>query len=97
MKELRLTIWENFTRIPKKAFNEELKCVMKGKEQFKLVSPIFRQNIYVGVWDKYSEHFSPLNFFDVDLKRYPHAKEATFINVTLSAGDCLYIPAYYYY
>jgi len=61
------------------------------------VSPIFRQNIYVGVYEKYPEHFSPLNFFDLDLKRFPHAEQVTFIDVTLAAGDCVYIPAYYYY
>lgn len=41
-KDLKLTIWSHFTRTPQKAEFEEFKCVLKGQEQFKLVSPIFR-------------------------------------------------------
>ena len=53
-------------------------------------------NIYVGKFDQIKDAQSPLNFFDVDYKKYPNAKEAYFMDATLSAGDCLYVPAYYY-
>ena len=70
--------------------------MIAGQEEFKMVSPIFRQNLYVGVFDKYKNHETPINFFDVDEKRYPHTKDINFVNATLNAGDCLYVPAYYY-
>ena len=61
------------------------------------MSPIFRQNIYVGVFEKYKHYYSPLDFFNVDYKRYPHAKNVKFLDVTVESGDCIYIPAYYFW
>ncbi|MFN9898843.1 MAG: cupin-like domain-containing protein [bacterium] len=70
--------------------------MIKGKEHFKLVSPIFRKNIYAGVLEKYNTQFSPLDFFKIDYNMYPFAKQVKFIDAVLEAGDCIYIPAYYY-
>lgn len=39
---------------------------------------------------------SPLDFFDINFRLYPLAVTAKVIDVTLNAGDCLYIPAYYF-
>ena len=36
------TQWQPFNRRPKKLINENMICVVKGKEEFRLVSPIFR-------------------------------------------------------
>lgn len=69
---------------------------MKGREEFKLVSPIFRKNIYVNSMDYMRQGETPIDFFDVDYKRFPLATKVNFISVTLSAGDCLYVPAYFY-
>lgn len=67
-----------------------------GKEQFKLVNPIYRKNIYANVFDGWHNNMTPVNFFDVDLKKYPLVAQFNFIDVTLNAGDCMYIPAYYF-
>ena len=39
---------------------------------------------------------TPLDFFEPNLKKYPFAKEVRFIDAVLEAGDCLYVPAFYY-
>jgi len=71
-------------------------CVVEGKEKFKIVSPIYRQNIYVGAFEIVPPHQSPLNFFDVDYDKYKMAKNVKFIDFTLETGDCAYIPAFFY-
>ena len=71
-------------------------CIMKGREHFKLVSPIFRKNIYAGTKEEFSNSFSPLDFFNVDFQKYPLAAEVKFIDAVVEAGDCLYVPSYYY-
>jgi len=38
----RLSIWDNFIRIPKTSDYEQFICVVKGKERFRVVSPIYR-------------------------------------------------------
>jgi len=71
-------------------------CLLKGKEQFRLVSPIFMQNLYVGILGENGQYGSPLNFFDWNKNKFPLATIINFLDVTLNAGDCLYVPAYYY-
>ena len=39
---------------------------------------------------------SPIDFFDEGLKDYPSTKMVNFLEATLSPGDCMYVPAYYY-
>ena len=95
-KNKLLTIWTDFTRRPTKIESEQYICVVKGQERYILVSPIFRKQIYVGVFEKFGPNVSPLDFFNVTYERYPYAKQVKFIDVTLSAGDCMYVPAYYY-
>jgi hypothetical protein len=70
--------------------------VLKGQEEFALVSPIFRQNIYVGALEELDPSETPIDFFSPDFKVYPFAKEVKFLYVKLKAGDCVYVPAYYY-
>ena len=91
-----LTIWSNFNRTTKKLFFENQICVYSGNETFRMVSPIFRKNIYVGVFEKLPPTASPIDFFNIDYDHFPFAKQVNFLEVTLEAGDCLYVPAYYY-
>lgn len=71
-------------------------CILKGREKFIFVSPIFRKNIYVGVLEKFDKKHSPLDFFNIDYNKYPFAKQVKFLEVTLEEGDCMYVPAFYY-
>lgn len=43
------------------------------------------------------QNVSPVNFFMPDLKKYPLFKDATRTAVHLKPGDCMFIPAYFYY
>jgi hypothetical protein len=49
--------------------------------------------------DRYSElvNTSPVNFFAPKLQKFPNFKNAQRIQKHLEAGDCIFIPAYYYY
>lgn len=40
---------------------------------------------------------SPVNFFSPNLKRYPHFKNVDKLQIRMEAGDCIFVPAYYYY
>ena len=50
---------------------EQYICVVKGKEHFKLASPIFTQSLYVGVVEKIGKHNSPIDFFRQQREKYP--------------------------
>lgn len=91
------TQWPNFEpRRPWKVRYEQWMCVVKGRELIRMVSPIFRKNIYVGQLEHLEKDESPMDFFDPDYDKFPYAKQFKFVEVELEAGDCLYIPAYFY-
>jgi hypothetical protein len=60
------------------------------------VSPIYRQNIYVGLFDNLKPDETPVDFFDPDFENFPFAKKVKFVEAILDTGDCMYVPAYYY-
>lgn len=37
-----------------------------------------------------------MDFFKPDYDKFPYAKQFDFVEVELSVGDCMYVPAYYY-
>jgi len=59
-----MTLWEDFSRKPKRSVYEKYTCVMRGKERFRIVSPVFRQNIFVNNIEGMAPDESPLDFFD---------------------------------
>lgn len=91
-----MTLWEDFIRIPKHEENEQYICVMAGREEFRMVSPIYRQNIFVGSMDDEPSNTTPLDFFDSQHTSYFRTKNVNFLDAILEAGDCMYVPAYYY-
>ena len=90
------TQWTDFERKPKKAIYEQHICVLKGHEEFVIVSPIFRQNLYVGALEELDPTDTPLDFFNPDYRQFPFAKDVNFLHAKLKAGDCMYVPAYFY-
>lgn len=46
-------------------------CILEGRENFKIVSPIFRQNIYVGVFENLKNYETPVDFFSPDYVKFP--------------------------
>jgi len=47
MKKRTMTLWEDFSRKPTRSIYEKFICVLKGREKFRMISPIYRPNILV--------------------------------------------------
>ena len=75
-----------------------------------MVPQIYRQEVQVGAIETTSEYHdsmvpyseqspytSPVNFFIHFDRKFPHFKDAEKFNVNLSLGDCVFIPAFYFY
>ena len=95
-----LTLWDSFKRHPKFNHKERVVCVVHGSERFRLVSAIFKQNMYSGIFDQLDPLWTPINLFETDpekLKRYSMMNPRDVYQADLRAGSCLYIPSYYWY
>lgn len=68
-----------------------LLCQVFGRKHIILVSPADSANLYAHDTEMLC-NTSQLNAAQLDLERFPLAAQATFYNITLQAGDCLYIP-----
>jgi hypothetical protein len=96
-------MWPQFERKPIQVQNEQVICVVTGKEEFKIASGIFRQYLYVGVFDELEIDSVPeeINFFDIDKEKYSlvnQLSETGAIQTTvLNAGDCMYLPSFYFW
>ena len=75
---------------------ESLYCVLEGTEQFRVVSPIFRDNLYVGHFENWPPHEATFSFFGERKDSLYLASNAKYLDATLEKGDCLYVPAYFY-
>mmetsp|Transcript_981 Transcript_981/g.1762 ORF Transcript_981/g.1762 Transcript_981/m.1762 type:complete len:115 (+) Transcript_981:942-1286(+) len=65
-----------------------------------MVAPIFKHNIYAGVYDDLGPLDTPINFFETDpalISKYQLMKLSDVYESLLTAGDCLFIPAYYWF
>jgi hypothetical protein len=52
--------------------------------------------MYVGVDDKLRPIDSPLDFFRIEREKYPLSLHIGYVDAYLNAGDCMYVPAFYY-
>lgn len=75
-------------------------CVTHGEELFRLVSPVFKQNMYSGVREELKSTQSPVNLFydplDELLGAFPLLEVAQVFQTTVTAGDCLFVPAWWW-
>ena len=100
IKSIGLTYWGEFKRKPLFNHDERVVCVVQGKEKFRMVSSIFKQNMYSGVYEDLDPLDTPINLFETDLakiKRYKLMKMGNVFEAEVEKGHCLYIPAYYWY
>jgi hypothetical protein len=58
-----LTIWKSFDRKSEYKEKERYHCVVKGEETFRIVSPVYKQNIYSGVLEELPPTESPIDLF----------------------------------
>lgn len=90
---------------------DQFLCVVDGSAMIRLVPHVNRQEMYVG--EKYSyfhankmitkelelnPNESPVNLFKPDFDTFPNVQYVNKIyKEFLSPGDCMYVPAYYFY
>ena len=76
---------------------ERFICMIDGQEEFRIVSPVFRQNLYSGVYDDLHPTALPddITFFNIDAEKYPLMAEISdyIQSATLHPGDCIYLPS----
>lgn len=85
---------------PKQHSSEIYACVTQGMEVYRLVSPIFKQNMYSGVREELKPNVSPVDLFhknvEENLITFPLLKQIELHEVVLSPGQCLFIPAWWW-
>ena len=69
LNKMGLTIWGDFQRKPKFNHKEKLICMISGSEKFRMVSGIFKQNMYSGVYEDLDPLDTPINLFETDPKK----------------------------
>ena len=86
---------------PRQAFQEQFICLADGSLTVKLLSPVFSQNMYQGVYEDLNPQEVPedISMFEMNPFKYPLLDEvSSYIQTAeLSKGDCLYIPNFYFY
>ncbi|XP_071499211.1 uncharacterized protein [Diadema antillarum] len=83
--------------IHKDAFNT-INCLMKGTKLWKMIEPKYEKWLYK-TWEPKREQGgnSQVEPDSVDLLKYPDIAKIRWSNITINAGDCLFIPKGYYH
>jgi hypothetical protein len=78
-------------------YTENLYCQIEGQMDMMILSPLQRN--VVSPYKKNYGHpnYSAINFFKAEYGRFPNFREAHRLYITLSKGDCLYLPAYWWF
>lgn len=72
-------------------------CVLRGEEEFRFVSPIYKQAIYSGILEELPPTDTPLDFFrPTNSTKFPLFEQAKVFKSIVLEGDCLFVPAYYW-
>ena len=74
--------------------------MLQGKERFRMVSAIFKQNMYSGIYEDLDPLETPINLFEKrieQIKKYRLMKLEDVYDAEIEKGGCLYIPAYYWF
>jgi hypothetical protein len=89
LEKIGITLWDTFHRHPKFNHKERIICMVSGSERFRLVSAIFKQNMYSGLFDDLDPEWTPINLFESDvgkLSRYQLMNIKDIYQADLSAG-----------
>ena len=80
--------------------HEVWNCVLSGKQKLRMVSPAYKNNLYSGTTESLEPSQSPVNLFHRDESAqhatFPLTKHAQIWAVELTAGNCIYIPSYWW-
>ncbi|KAL0490518.1 bifunctional peptidase and arginyl-hydroxylase [Acrasis kona] len=75
--------------------NENLLCQIYGKRIFTLIEPIFNDVLYVDT--EVTNVYTRVDPLKPDYEKYPLFKQARQYQVHVEAGDCIYLPTYWYH
>ncbi|XP_041479826.1 uncharacterized protein LOC121427477 isoform X2 [Lytechinus variegatus] len=83
--------------IHKDAFNA-INCLMKGTKYWKLIEFKYEKWLYK-TWEPKREigGNSQVDAQSIDLLKYPDIAKVRWSNITINAGDCLFLPKSYYH
>lgn len=83
--------------IHKDAFNQ-MNCLLNGTKYWKLIEYKYEKDIYKHPEPDYEiGGFSDVNPEKVNLKKHPKVANVEWSNITIYAGDCLFLPKSYYH
>lgn len=73
LQRTTLTIWPQINRKPRQVVTENFMCLLSGVEEFKMISGVFKQNLYSGVYDDLMPGEIPedIDFFSPIQDKYP--------------------------
>jgi hypothetical protein len=94
----KVTYWHGFGTLtrPHTDAMENMMCVYEGYKNFSIVRAEDRKYIYSGT-EGYPDNYSPIEFVLPDYEKYPLSQYAVVKTIHIPAGDCAYIPAYYWH
>lgn len=93
-----VTFWQGHGTLtrPHTDSMENMMCVYHGWKDFYIVPQYDREFIYPG-WNGMPDNYSPVEFIYPDMEQWPLFKYARVKRAHMDAGDCLYVPAYYWH
>jgi hypothetical protein len=75
--------------------NENILCQIHGSRTFTLIDPYFNDMVYI---DGITTHvYTLVDPHTPDLKKYPLFKYTRQLKVKVNAGDCIYLPSFWYH
>lgn len=74
---------------------DQLFCVATGDLKLVVVPAWERDLLYTG--GKVPTNYSPVDLFRPDSRQHENFKSATPFDINLQWGDCMYLPAYWWY
>lgn len=94
----KVTYWHGFGTLtrPHTDAMENMMCVYEGYKNFSMVRAEDRKWIYSGT-EGYPDNYTPVEFVAPDYAKYPMMRNAVVKMIHIKAGDCMYIPAYYWH
>jgi hypothetical protein len=103
LKDLKLTgmkYSEGFSEMHNPSYStteETILCQITGQVDIIIIPALHRNFVYPYKRPYGPPNFSPVNFFKAEYGRFPEFKKVNRMYVNLEKGDCLYIPAFWWY
>jgi hypothetical protein len=77
--------------------SENIFCQLKGEIDIMIIPAMQRNSVYPFKKNYGPPNFSAVNFFKGEYGRFPNFRFSHRLYITLSEGDCIFIPAYWWF